>query len=115
MESVKAQFSARMGSPFTNRHGCSATISGWLYATPTCIKASTTLWWCISSLLLIKQEETGLIESFSPLATVSSRSSRHRSAMPPGPEQVESVGRVVVTEFWSGLEEYVALGTTPVQ
>ena len=35
--------------------------------------------------------------------------------MPPGPEQVESVGRVVVTEFWSGLAEYVALGTIPVQ
>ena len=43
------------------------------------------------------------------------RSSRHRSAMPPGPEMVESVGRVVVTEFWSGLAEYAALGTLPVQ
>jgi hypothetical protein len=43
------------------------------------------------------------------------RSSRHRSAMAPGPEMVESVGRVVVTEFWSGLAEYVALGTLPAQ
>ena len=43
------------------------------------------------------------------------RSSRHRPAMAPGPEMVESVGRVVLTEFWSGLAEYVALGALQAQ
>jgi hypothetical protein len=48
-----------------------------------------------------------------PLRSSRTAGSRHRPAMAPGPEMIDSVGSVALTEFWGDLAAFLALDTLP--